>query len=411
LIYLLLIKQKGLISHLRTKYDHAGKELFEDTNAFYALSEIFRNMLQDPRLTTTYLIIDALDECETGLPQLLELITETAWASSTGVKWIVSSRDRPDIDQRLALGSARVRLSLELNAERISHAIEVYIDHKVSQITSIKREKALQDQVREKLRQKANGTFLWVAFVFDELQDVLSGDVLQVLEEVPTGLIPLYDRMINQIKQLKRKYPEFCRLILATATLAYRPLHLLELRILAGLERKIFHMADLERIIKSCGSFLTIREDYIYLIHQSAKDYLSNNASAQIFPAGRTDVHYDLFSQSLSALSQTLRRDIYDLRLPGLLINQVIPLNPDPLTPIKYACVYWVDHLCEVDGSSLQHRSELADEGQIFKFLKRHFLHWLESLSLFGKVWEGILMIKKLLHLVQVCPALQLSHM
>lgn len=41
LIYLLLIKQKRLISHLRTRYDHAGKTLFEDTNAFYALSEIF----------------------------------------------------------------------------------------------------------------------------------------------------------------------------------------------------------------------------------------------------------------------------------------------------------------------------------------------------------------------------------
>jgi hypothetical protein len=81
-------------------------------------------------------------------------------------------------------------------------------------------------------------------------------------------------------------------------------------------------MADLERMIKLCGSFLTIREDHVHLIHQSAKDYLSNNASAEIFPAGRVDVHYDLFSRSLSALSQTLRKDIYDLHLPGLLIDQ-----------------------------------------------------------------------------------------
>jgi hypothetical protein len=410
LIYLLLIKQKRLISHLRTKYDHAGKELFEDANAFYALSEIFRNMLQDPRLTTTCLIIDALDECETGLPQLLELITKTTLASSTGVKWIVSSRNRPDIDQRLALGDARVRLSLELNAKYVSHAVDVYIDHKVSQITSIECEKALQDQVRDKMRQKADGTFLWVAFVFEELQDVLRGEVLQVLEEVPGGLIPLYHRMVKQIQQLKRKFPEFCRRILSTATLTYRPLHLLELRILAGLEGEILHMADLERMVKLCGSFLTIRENYVYLIHQSAKDYLSNNASAEMFPAGRANVHYDLFSRSLSILSQTLRKDIYDLHLPGLLIDQVIPVDPDPLAPVKYSCVYWVDHLCEVDGSSSHHRSELTDEGQIFKFLKKHFLHWLEGLSLLGKISDGISMIRKLLHPVQVCPALRLLH-
>src|SRR5437763_7689769 len=33
LIYLLLDKQKELILHVRTKYDHAGKMLFEDNNA------------------------------------------------------------------------------------------------------------------------------------------------------------------------------------------------------------------------------------------------------------------------------------------------------------------------------------------------------------------------------------------
>jgi hypothetical protein len=52
---------------------------------------------------------------------------------------------------------------------------------------------------------------------------VLRGEVLQVLEEVPDGLIPLYDRMMKQIQQLKRKYPESCRLILSSATLTYRP--------------------------------------------------------------------------------------------------------------------------------------------------------------------------------------------
>ena len=408
LIYLLLIKQKILISHLRTEYNRAGKALFEDTNAFYALSEIFRNMLQDPRLTTTCLIIDALDECETGLPELLKLITETAVASSTRVKWIVSSRDRPDIDRQLALGDAHVKLSLELNAEHVSHAVDVYIDHKVSQITSMDRDEALKDQVRHKMRQKADGTFLWVAFVFEELQDVLKGEVLQVLEEVPADLIPLYDRMMEKIRLLKRRHPEFCRLILSTTTLAFRPLHLLELWVLAGLKGEISNIGELERVIKLCGSFLTIREDHIYLIHQSAKDYLSNNASSEIFPTGREDVHYDLFSRSLSALSQTLRKDIYDIGLPGVLIGQVILVDPDPLAPVGYSCVYWVDHLCEIDRSSSHHRSDLADQGQIFKFLKKHFLHWLEGLSLLGKISEGILMIKKLMHLVQVCPALQL---
>ena len=47
LIYLLVDQQPSLIRHIREKYDHARKELFEDANAWIALSEIFANILQD----------------------------------------------------------------------------------------------------------------------------------------------------------------------------------------------------------------------------------------------------------------------------------------------------------------------------------------------------------------------------
>jgi hypothetical protein len=33
LVYLLVDQQPSLVSHIRTKYDHAGKSLFEDVNA------------------------------------------------------------------------------------------------------------------------------------------------------------------------------------------------------------------------------------------------------------------------------------------------------------------------------------------------------------------------------------------
>lgn len=55
LIYLLVDQQPSLISHVRKKYDHARKALFEDTNAWVALSKIFTNILQDPCLNNTYL--------------------------------------------------------------------------------------------------------------------------------------------------------------------------------------------------------------------------------------------------------------------------------------------------------------------------------------------------------------------
>ena len=251
------------------------------------------------------------------------------------------------------------------------------------------------------MHQKSDGTFLWVALVIEELRQVLGVDMLEVLEDMPSGLTLVYDRMMKHIQQLQRQYPRRCLLALSAATLAYQPLHLREIHVVAGLQDEVKDLEDLERIINMCGSFLTIRDNYVYFIHQSAKDYLTINASAIIFPAGHERIHYDMFSWSLDALSKTLRRDIYNLQDPGGMMKDVP--DPDPLASIRYSCVFWVDHLCKADDKSLDMKKKLSDDGAIFAFLKEHFLHWLESLSLIYKLSDGVLSIKKLLHKVQVC--------
>ena len=175
IIYLLASQQPFLISHLRQNYDHAGRKLFEDSSAFHSLSYIFHQMIQDSRLTAAYLVVDALDECDVGLPQLLDLITWSVSAQSSGIKWIVSSRNRYDIEQCLGLDDSHTR-SLELNADHISHAVDVYVDHKVSQLVSLRNNKALQEKVRDRMHQKSDGTFLWVALVIEDLRQVLGVD-------------------------------------------------------------------------------------------------------------------------------------------------------------------------------------------------------------------------------------------
>jgi hypothetical protein len=48
-----------------------------------------------------------------------------------------------------------------------------------------------------------------VALVFKELQDMQSWDMSQVVKEVLISLVLLYNRMIKQIQQLKRKDYKF----------------------------------------------------------------------------------------------------------------------------------------------------------------------------------------------------------
>jgi hypothetical protein len=135
LIYLLIDQQPSLLSHVRHKYDHAGKALFEDANAWVALSGIFTKILQDPALNSTHLIINALDECVVDLPKLLEFIFQKS-VISPHIKWVISSRNWPDIEERLA--GQKMRLCLELNPKSVSAAVSTYIKHKTRQLADQK---------------------------------------------------------------------------------------------------------------------------------------------------------------------------------------------------------------------------------------------------------------------------------
>jgi hypothetical protein len=146
LIFMLVRQQLSLVSHIRKKYDQASKALFEDSNAWFALSDTFTDMLEDHHLSSTYLIIDALDECVTAdLPRLLEFVVKKS-SLSPRVKWVVSSRNGASIEGRLNKAGSQVRLCLELNAESVSAAVNIYIKHKVRELA---QEKKYNDKTRD----------------------------------------------------------------------------------------------------------------------------------------------------------------------------------------------------------------------------------------------------------------------
>ncbi|UKZ53220.1 hypothetical protein TrVGV298_007012 [Trichoderma virens] len=324
LIYLIVKQQPLLVSHIQEKYKDGR--------------EIFSNILEDASLERTYIIIDALDECVTDLPKLLDFISTKSVLFSR-VKWIVSSRNWPDIEDGLDSTTQQMRLCLELNEKSISAAVDAYIKHQVEWLAQKKKYNAItKDAVHHHLSSNSNNTFLWVA------------------------------------------------LILATVLLVYRPITLAELSSLV--ESPDDDPADAELIHKAigfCGSFLTVKDSRVYVIHQSAKDYLSSKAVPTIFPSGSANVHGIIFSQSLQAMSATLRRNIYNLYSPGLPINDIKAPDPDPLTAVRQSQDQ-VDHKYQT----------------VFLFLQKYFLYWLEALGLMGHIEDGVLSITRLENLLRV---------
>ncbi|KAI0570382.1 vegetative incompatibility protein HET-E-1 [Pyrenophora tritici-repentis] len=366
LLYMLVNQQPSLMLHIRRKYDHAGKALFEDANAWVVLSEIFTSMMQDKGLKTTYLVVDALDECMVDLPKLLDLIVCTSTLSHR-VKWLVSSRNESRIEEKLKSVEA-----------------------------------GLRKQVRDELHRKANGTFLWVALVMEELKKPESWDPLAVVEEAPTGLQQLYDRMMEQIQRLSARNVDICQSLLCTTAVAFRPLYLAEMGSLCrSTDRATMVAETVRKIVAMCGSFLTVLDEQVYLVHQSAKDYLSDKMRATALPS-QSEIHYSLFVKSLELLSSKLKRDMSNLVEPGFPIDEVQTPDPDPLATVRYSCIYWVDHLCESKPESLASSvGDLQVLDAVDDFLRKTYLYWLEGLSLCKCVEKGVVSMEKLRSLVQ----------
>lgn len=350
LIYGLVVQYPSLLHHVQAKYHQAGKQLFEDVNARQALSKILTAILNDDSLQDAVLFIDALDECLEDCQLLLDFVIDISLSSPA--KWVVSSRNRPEIEARLDASQQQIRLCLELNEHSISAAVHAFVQYKVEELArKMGYVSEMRKAVEHHLMTKADNTFLWVGLVCQSLENIPRRNVMKKLSVFPPGLDSLYKRMLNSILQLDDKDDaSLCKEVLAVAATVYQPVTVQELCCLIGSPGDFSEdMASFEEVIRLCGSFLTIRDGTIYFIHQSAKDYLIEDKAAipTIFPLGFKGTHHSIYSRSLEAMNKTLQKDIYSLQHPGFRVDVIQKQDPDPLAAVRYSCLYWIKHFYE----------------------------------------------------------------
>jgi len=114
--------------------------------------------------------IDGLDECE-GLPQLPDYFGHTV--TLLRVKWLISSRSRFDVKDRLTRAGRLWDFNFENNAKFVSPIVEFYIDRAVKAIAEVKRlAKKTSGSTISFMKDGTKGTFLWVSNVCKGLEKV-----------------------------------------------------------------------------------------------------------------------------------------------------------------------------------------------------------------------------------------------
>ncbi|KIL85433.1 nacht and wd40 domain protein [Fusarium avenaceum] len=401
LIWMLLKQQPGLMRHLRKKIKESGQDLYNDSNAFTALSDVFLDMLKDPILSPVYFIVDAIDECDMetmSLKILFELIKESLEAS-VNVNWLVSSRPE---DAAKARNWGIPNAPIDLDAHTLQAPVAAYIAHKLQTLEGQPGYTELRlKEISDEIHQRASNVFLWVSVVLRALHSQSGWTAMKTLKTFPSELSDLFDSMMTRLERGTDDLG-FCQSVLANVFLAYSPLTLKELTVLAD-----FESTDMTRyMVTLCSSFLTIDGETVSLLHESVREYLESNYERKLGQGQVVQGHATIYRRSIHAMSQ-LKENMYGTTDLGYNPCSSPPCHVNQLPCITYACLFWIDHLCKSQRRDLE--EELADNGTVICFLRMRLLHWLEALSLIGRSYDSLGMLQRLRHVTSESTCYELS--
>jgi ankyrin repeat protein len=289
-------KTAALIKHALPDFE-ANREMI--SSSFEVMWAIIERIAQDPASSKIVLLLDALDECEdTARVKLIEKLkgldrTRTGNSSAkTNLKVLVTSRRYWSIEsefESLVHGIPSIHVSGEDLSERIRAEIDVVIKARVSRL-KFSGTKA-QPQLLHHLLRVKNRTYLWVHLVLEILRKKPRIDTRTVenfMKNPPNTLYKAYDAILDKCSDLDE-----ARKLLHIVVAANRPLTLKEMEVALFLDNSTHTYEDLEfqgdedfrvTIRDLCGLFVSIVDSRIFLIHQTAKEYLI--ATAGNLPSG-----------------------------------------------------------------------------------------------------------------------------
>ncbi|KAI6084967.1 hypothetical protein F4821DRAFT_241966 [Hypoxylon rubiginosum] len=301
-------------------------------SSFVALWRVFLTLLQLTTSSQVVVVLDGLDECEMeSLRQLLDAVGSYLSKAGEGakprLKLIILSRPQPAVLES-KLGRYQ-QIQLDASDTETTHDVDRYIFAKVAELAS---EQDLSEemiaQVQQSLLAGADGTFLWVAFVANELQGRSWSKIDEVLRQIPKGLGGIYQRLLRQADDKEALVP-----ILQWVVLAARPLTLEELAVAAGVKADgtIPATQVTRRRLRVGGLLVKVEGDVANLVHESAKEFFQSD---QVNIKG-----IDMFH-----MGQETHRKLWQTCLDHVECGYGSSSTPGQDPFLSYASQYWPVH-------------------------------------------------------------------
>jgi hypothetical protein len=378
-----LIEQRPLtVEHLHRHWIDEEQKFDMDFNQIAPLWTVLKRIVNDHGHLVTHVVIDAIDECNHHTEELLRLIFTDGLAFPRSIKWLLTSRPLNLRLQEIIYGSSeRIEVDLDGSSGQVEDAVKTYIKAKMRWMNNNRFSTDDQAHISELLLTKSESTFLWIAFVCQEVRNLPAAEVIQVVSAMPKGLQNLYQRSMQLLDEACHISNEFAidhrKLIWTLQSLSSSP-HMLELAILAGIStEKAKDESYLLQVIRECNTFLVLTNtDVVKLVHKSVRDYLvemQTMASSSV----KLPSHETIARRCQQVLEMSLRKNVVNLRATDSCAKDADrDLLSVLLHKVGYSCVHLFEHA--------QKAGLLYISSPLQVFLQRYLLHWLEAMSVLG---------------------------
>ncbi|EED20910.1 G-protein beta WD-40 repeats containing protein, putative [Talaromyces stipitatus ATCC 10500] len=415
----LLVKIPSLIAHVEMATDTdpniCDKSMGEQFEKLICqpLSQIRHHL---PEASKLIMVIDALDECAQDGDTLLRLLSQTRNKWSPSLQVLITSRPEQQIRSGFKDVPVDVLDYTELHGipqPIIKQDMTTFLEYRFAQI----REKYAKDgrslpfdwpgvEAMSAMVEMAVPLFIFAAtlcrFVEDEVYSNPIDQLKKVLnyrnmksdsemDKLDATYSPILKQLINgRPEKAQKSLVERFRIIVGTIVHLAEPLSRSSLASLLHID-----IQEIEGQVSSLHSVLNVpysADSPIRMLHTSFRDFLVHPETRKTNPFWMDErkTHSEILAKCLHLMTQSgcLKSNICNLENHGVLRTEIDSnsiancLAPD----VQYACRFWVYHLNES-------KTCISDNDPVHIFLQDHFLHWLESLSLLGRITESIHLI------------------
>jgi hypothetical protein len=411
----LALRFPGLISSVR-------KAIYDDPDiATKSLKEQFDKLLLQPLLglsnqqvLTAVVVIDALDECENDNDIRVILRALPRLRESNALRLRIFLTSRPELPIRLGFSEITNYDYQDMVLHEIPEAvtaqdISLFVNHRLSRI---RKERSLPpywpgDRDTQALVRLSVPLFIFAATMCRIFEDP-QWDPMDSLSEILTyrsessqldgTYLPVLNRLLNkQNGKRKKQLIEEFQEVVGTIVMLESPLSIISLSKLIGVSERLIDLR-----LDSLHSVIRMASDKTMPVrpfHLSFRDFLLDPETREKTPLWLDEkvIHQRLATQCLSVCAN-LRQNICGLLSEG---TQRVDIDPQTINhclsaELQYSCRFWAQHLVQ----SKDPKNVMDDA---FSFLRTHFLHWVEAMSLLGLGSEVVGILDLLHSVIDVC--------